>query len=84
MKKHICESITIDDVCSELHYNRSYIYRQFKKTTGTSVMAYFMKMKINKAKELLRENEKSIIEISNYTLLRWPVKGSLSPSTVIS
>ena len=66
MKKHICESLSMDEVCAELHYNRSYIYRQFKKTTGTSVMAYFMKMKINKAKELLRENEKSIIEISNY------------------
>ena len=66
MKKHICKNISMQDVCGELHYNRSYIYRQFKKTTGTSVMTYFTKLKIDKAKELLRENDRSIAEISNY------------------
>ena len=66
MKKRICEKLSMEEVCKELHYNRSYIYRQFKKTTGTSVMSYFMKMKINKAKGLLRENDMSIVEISAY------------------
>ena len=65
MKKHIFESISADDVCTLLHYNRSYIYRQFKKTTGMSIMAYFTKLKISKAKELLRESDKSIVEISD-------------------
>lgn len=65
MKKHIFESISVDDVCTLLHYNRSYIYRQFKKTTGMSIMAYFTKLKISKAKELLRESDKSIVEISD-------------------
>ena len=65
MKNHISESISVDDVCSLLHYNRSYIYRQFKKTTGMSIMAYFTKLKISKAKELLRESDKSIVEISD-------------------
>ena len=67
LKKHVCDAVTVDDVCTELHYNRSYIYRQFKKTTGMSIMACFMKLKISKAKELLRESKKSIAEIS-YTL----------------
>ena len=65
MKKHIFESISVDDVCELLHYNRSYIYRQFKKTTGMSIMAYFTKLKISKAKEMLRESDKSIVEISD-------------------
>ena len=65
MKSRLYERITVEDVCSALHYNRSYIYRQFKKTTGMSMMTYFMNMKITKAKELLRENKKSIAEISD-------------------
>ena len=65
MKKRIFDNISVDEVCATLHYNRSYIYRQFKKTTGMSMMTYFMKMKISKAKELLRENKKSIAEISD-------------------
>ena len=65
MKNHLYERVTVDDLCSALHYNRSYIYRQFKKTTGMSMMTYFMNMKITKAKELLRENKKSIAEISD-------------------
>ena len=64
MNDHIEESITIDDLCADLHYNRSYIYRQFKKTTGSSIMSYFNKMKINRAKELLRDTKMSISDIS--------------------
>ena len=65
MKEHIEENLTVDDVCKELHYNRSYVYRQFKKTTGTSLMSYFMKMKISRAKELLRAGDMTVSDISD-------------------
>lgn len=65
MKAHIDGVISVDDICTELHYNRSYIYRQFKKTTENSIMSYFVKMKINKAKELLRNTDMSISDISS-------------------
>ncbi len=64
MQEHLSENLTIDDICAVLHYNRSYIFKQFKKTTGTSIMAYFNKLKINRAKQLLRESELSISQIS--------------------
>ena len=65
MKEHISEKLSVEDVCSILHYNRSYVFRQFKKTTGSSLMAYFTKMKIQKAKEMLRESDLSVSAISD-------------------
>ena len=64
MNDHIEEKISIDDMCTDLHYNRSYIYRQFKKTTGSSIMSYFNQMKIRRAKEFLRDTKMSISDIS--------------------
>ena len=65
MKAHIDGVISVDDICTELHYNRSYIYRQFKKTTGNSIMSYFVKMKINKAKYYLSKTSLNSTEIAD-------------------
>ncbi len=64
MREHIFENLNVEKICSTLHYNRSYIFKQFKKNTGTSIMAYFNKMKIEKAKQLLRETDTSVNAIS--------------------
>ena len=65
MQEHITERLSVDDVCAELHYNKSYVFRQFKKTTGSSLMAYFTRLKIQKAKEMLRETDISVSSISD-------------------
>ena len=64
MKEHLNERISVDDIIGILHYSKSYIFRQFKKTTGYSLMTYFIKLKINRAKRLLRETEMPISEIA--------------------
>lgn len=64
MREHIFENLNVQKICSTLHYNRSYIFKQFKKNTGSSIMAYFNEMKIEKAKELLRETDMSVASIS--------------------
>ena len=66
MKEHIREWLEIEDICCALHYNKSYIFKQFKKATDCTVMSYFMKLKVEKAKEMLRETTLSIREISKY------------------
>ena len=65
MKAHVSEKLSVSDICATIHYNKSYIFRQFKKTTGYSLMAYFVKLKIQSAKEMLRETKMSILEISD-------------------
>ena len=54
----------MEDICSEIYYSKTYIFKQFKKNTGYSIMEYYNKLKIEKAKQLLLETEMSIREIS--------------------
>ena len=65
LKLHLYERVSISDVCEALNYNKSYIFQQFKKATDCSVMAYFNRMKIERAKRMLRESALSVTEISD-------------------
>lgn len=64
LKEHVLERIGISDVCENLHYNKSYLFEQFKRATKMPIMAYFMKLKIERAKLLLRETELSVSQIA--------------------
>ena len=65
LKNNIYNSITIDEICKQLSYCKSQIYKQFKKYTGKGIIEYLIKLKIEKAKQLIRENELSVKEISD-------------------
>ena len=65
LKLHLYERVTIADICEALSYNKSYIFQQFKKATNCSVMAYFTRLKIERAKRMLRETSLSVTEISD-------------------
>lgn len=56
--------VSIDDICRRMNYTRSYIFRQFKRVTGQSIMAYFTSLKIKEAKRLLRQTDMSVTEIA--------------------
>ena len=65
LKLHLYERVTIAEICEALSYNKSYIFQQFKKATNCSVMAYFTRLKIERAKRMLRETSLSVTEISD-------------------
>ncbi len=64
MKKHLKDSITIQDICDEVNYNKSYIFRTFKRDTGSTVMNYYNRIKIEKAKQFLREGKLNVSQIA--------------------
>lgn len=64
LKEHLFERVSVADVCEHLHYNKSYLFEQFKKATKMPIMAYFMQLKIEKAKVLLRETAFSVSQIA--------------------
>lgn len=61
---NVCSNLTIDEICDKTAYSRAYLARAFKAQTGQTIMEYFLNVKIAKAKQLLRENELSVKEIS--------------------
>ena len=61
---NIHRQVTIDEICKNLSYTRSYLFRQFKSVTGQSIMSYFTSLKIKEAKRLLRETDMTVTQIS--------------------
>ena len=64
LKNNIFAPLHIDDICKETAYSKAYLFRIFKAKTGKTIMYYYIELKINEAKKLLRENELSVREIS--------------------
>lgn len=64
LENNACSSLSVEDICNQTSYGRAYLFRSFKSSTGKSIMQYYMEIKIEKAKQLLRENELTIKEIA--------------------
>ncbi|HEY8443247.1 MAG TPA: AraC family transcriptional regulator [Clostridia bacterium] len=64
LMENIDNKITLQDVCKKFSYGKTFLCTQFKKSTGKSIMNYFMDLKIEKAKKLIREKNTTISQIS--------------------
>ena len=64
LKANVTKTVTIDEIAKSLSYTKSYLFRQFKRSTGDTIMSYFLKLKIDAAKKMLREGGRSISEIA--------------------
>ncbi len=63
---HIKERITIEDLANACGNSPSYISRLFKSEMNMTASDYIRKVKIDKAKNLLRFSDFSLVEISSY------------------
>lgn len=63
---HINERITIDELAKHTELSPSYLSRLFKQNLGVSVSDYIREKKIEKAQNLLKYSEISLVEIANY------------------
>lgn len=61
---HLTDNITLDDVANEFFISKSTLNYNFKRYTGCSPMEYLLKLRLDTAKRMLTETDKSIDEIS--------------------
>lgn len=64
LEKHLYGKITVAEICETLNYSRTYLSRIFKSATGQTIASCYGQMKINRAKELIREKNQNFTEIS--------------------
>ena len=64
INQNIFKEITIDEICNYLHISKYYFCRQFKKSTGMTVMNYILKTRITLAKDMLLNHNLSITDVS--------------------
>ena len=64
MYENIYNSITLEDICKKFCMSKSYICQLFKNETGTSVIDYYIGLKMTEAKYMIREGRLNFTQIS--------------------
>lgn len=62
MSTQYAEPISIERMAESLGYNRAYLSRLFKRQTGMTPVTFLLKLRIDKARQLLRERRELTVE----------------------
>lgn len=62
--EHLNEDISLARMAEKVYFNPSYLSRLFKQITGTNLSSYTNGVRLDKAKELLKNNDMKIHEIA--------------------
>lgn len=65
MEEHMDKHLTIDKICRDNLVGRSQLQKIFRDAHGCGVIDYFSSMKINAAKQLIRNNQLNFTEIAD-------------------
>lgn len=63
---HICEQLKITDICEAHSLSRSALQALFHKEKGCGVIEYFNNMKIERAKDIIRDGTMNFTEIAYF------------------
>lgn len=66
LEYHICEQLTISDICEAQSLSRSALQSLFHKEKGCGVIEYFNNMKIQRAKNIIRDGTMNFTEIAYF------------------
>ena len=62
--KYGVKKVTIDDICNEIYLSSSYFKRIFKNETGNTPYQFLTEIRIERAKEMLKDKELTIREVA--------------------
>ncbi|MEZ3505397.1 MAG: AraC family transcriptional regulator [Lachnospiraceae bacterium] len=65
MELHICESLTIEQLCRSNSVGRSQLQKLFRTRSGYGAIEYFSRMKVDLAKQMIRENHYNFTQIAD-------------------
>ncbi len=63
IQKHYCEPLSLEIVSKELGFNATYFSGLFKKETGLTFLEYLTEVRMEAAKEFLRDTDWTIVDI---------------------
>jgi len=65
LEENVYGNLTIDEICEKINYSKTYLCTIFKKNTGSGIMQHYMLLKMDRAKQMLREDNLNISQISD-------------------
>lgn len=66
LEYHICEKLTVKDICNEFSMSRSAVQLLFHEQLNCGVIDYFNQMKIQRAKDIIRDGSMNLTEIAYF------------------
>lgn len=57
MREHVTERLSLADVCEKFRYGKTYLCARFAQVTGKTMGRFFTEMKIEAAKQMIRDRE---------------------------
>ena len=66
LEEHIREFVTIEDICHDNLIGRSQLQKLFRKQHQCGIIEFFTEMKVEFAKQLIRENQLNFTQISDF------------------
>ena len=66
MEFHICERLTVKDICNAFSISRSALQALFHEQLGCGVIDYFNQMKIQRAKDIICDGSMNLTEIAYF------------------
>lgn len=63
---HLTDDISINQMAKDLYMSRSHLSTKFKQESGMTLSTYIQQQKIKKAKEYLKNSNRTILEISTF------------------
>jgi len=64
LTENIFNKLALKDICKKFNYGKTFLCTQFKKSTGKTIMNYYMNLKIETAKRLIREKNMTFSQIA--------------------
>lgn len=64
LQKHLTENLTLEQISNDLSSSLSNLKQLFRQNTNQGIMDYFIDLKMNEAKRLMRDSELNISQIS--------------------
>ena len=64
IENHVEDTVCISDICKTFGYGRSYLSRLFHEQCGETLISYTIHLKIDRAKQLIREDSLNFSQIS--------------------
>lgn len=64
IQEHYSEKITVQEIASSIHISERECYRLFQTSLGETPVEFMVSLRLQKAQELLRYTDKSILEIA--------------------
>lgn len=72
LKNNIYGRLTVEEICNEVGFSRTYLSAKFKKNCGKTILEYLTELKIAEAKYLIRKDCHTVAEISDFLCFENP------------